>query len=219
MTVTLSKGGGKLSKRQGDVAVEDFRAKGHLPEALINFNALLGWHPKDDNELFTLVDLEKVFNFHDMGTSSPVFDLEKLDYMNGYYIRKKTVSELAELCLPFLQTNLALTRNVRKREKPLIEKVVAAEQERLKRLSEIAELTEFFFVDGLKYDKNLLAWKKMTLADAKKNLGEIANILAKITEENWKKEYLESTIVDYLKNNNLNSGEYRDWETDRKSVV
>jgi len=208
ITLTMNKGGGKLSKRQGDVAVEDFRVKGYLPEALINFNALLGWHPKDEKEFFTLEELEKLFNYRDMGTSSPVFDLEKLDHINGFYIRQKSINELVNLCKPYLKNILDNVKDGRKKTDEYLAKVVAVEQERLKQLSEIAELTEFFFVDELNYDVNLLTWKKMNLADAKNNLAKLCGILADIKEKNWNKTDLEQAIIEYLKNNDLKVGEY-----------
>ncbi len=79
----------KLSKRQGDVAVEDFREKGYLPESLINFIALLGWSPKEERELFTLPELVEEFSFERVNKSGAVFDLEKLNWMkalNGFYL-------------------------------------------------------------------------------------------------------------------------------------
>ncbi len=208
ISLTLNKGGGKLSKRQGDVAVEDFRAKGYLPEALINFNVLLGWHPKDDHELLALDELIKIFNYRDMGISSPVFDLEKLDYINGYYIRQKNINDLVALCQPYLKDILNKTTDKTKKSDQYLAKVVTIEQERLKYLSEIAELTEFFFVDELNFDKNLLAWKKMSVDDAKDNLSKLDDILANIEEKEWNKENLEKVIIEYLKNNDLKIGEY-----------
>jgi len=83
----LNKEGGKLSKRKGDVFVEDYLAKGYLPEAIINFCALLGWHPKGDNEILSLDELVKEFFVSGIGISPAVFDIEKLNYYNGYYIR------------------------------------------------------------------------------------------------------------------------------------
>ena len=208
ISLTLNKGGGKLSKRQGDVAVEDFKTRGYLPEALINFNALLGWHPKGEKEFFTLNELEKEFNYRDMGISAPVFDLEKLDYMNGFYIRKKSIDELVSLCKPYLKNILDNSNDEKKKTDEYLARVVALEQERLKQLGEIVGLTEFFFVDELSYDVNLLAWKKMSLADAKNNLAKLYDILADIKEENWNKTYLEQAIIEYIKNNNFKIGEY-----------
>ena len=110
LPLTLNKEGGKLSKRQGDVAVEDYRAKGYLPEALLNFSVLLGWSPyiekvsgESQSEILGLEEMIKKFEIKDLRTSAAVFDLEKLDYFNGYYIRQKPLGELAELCLPYLE--------------------------------------------------------------------------------------------------------------------
>lgn len=83
----------KLSKRQGDVAVEDYRARGLLPEALLNFVALLGWNPGDDREIFSLEELVDVFSLERVNKAGAVFNLEKLYWMNGQYIRKLAVNE------------------------------------------------------------------------------------------------------------------------------
>ena len=102
LPLILNKTGGKLSKRQGDVYVEDYRAKGYLPEALVNFCALLGWHAKGEKEIFTLAELEKEFSLEGLGASPAVFDLEKLDFYNGHYIRQKSLNDLTKLVLPYL---------------------------------------------------------------------------------------------------------------------
>lgn len=83
----------KLSKRQGDVAVEDYRAKGYLPEALINFIALLGWNPGDERELFTLDELVKEFSLDKVSKAGAVFNLEKLNWYNKEYIKRLPLSE------------------------------------------------------------------------------------------------------------------------------
>jgi len=206
--LTLNKDGGKLSKRQGDVSVEDYREKGYLPEAILNFNALLGWHTKDDNEIFSLKDMVEKFEIKDMGTSGAIFDIEKLDYFNGYYIRQKNINELVELCRPYLEENLKLTKNNNKKSDEFIKKVVALEQERLKKLSEIGELTKFFFVDKLDYPEDLLSWKKLTVDQAKENLKIIIELLEKIPEENWTNDSIEDAIITYLNSKELKIGEY-----------
>ncbi len=86
----------KLSKRQGDVAVEDFLAKGYLPEALINFVAILGWHAKEDRELYSLDELIKAFSLKRISKSGAVFDVEKLNWMNGWYLRNLDLHYIAE---------------------------------------------------------------------------------------------------------------------------
>lgn len=208
MAVSLNKGGGKLSKRQGDVSVEDFKIKGYLPEALINFSALMGWHPKDDREILTLEEIIKEFDYRDMGISSPVFDTEKLDYLNGYYIRQKSIKDLVDLCKPFLQEVLDKTANPNKKTDAFIANVIKAEQERLKKLSEIGGLTEFLFKDELEFDKNLLAWKQMPVETAIENLSKLRDILAEVDDGIWTKENLENFIFAYLAKNNYKAGEY-----------
>ncbi|MCK5320542.1 glutamate--tRNA ligase [Candidatus Parcubacteria bacterium] len=210
--LTLNKGGGKLSKRQGDVAVEDYLKKGYLVEALINFCALLGWHPKGDNEILTLDDLEKMFKYKNMNTSPAIFDIEKLDYFNGYYIRKMDLDKLVEIINPYLANNIKKTSDKNKQTDEFIRNVVSTEQERLKKLSEIGELTEFFFVDKLNYPKDMLIWKKQKDEDCKKNLEIIKNILEKISENEWTKKSIENIIIKYLKDNDLKVGDYL-WPT------
>jgi len=85
----------KLSKRQGDVATEDFLKKGFLPEALINFIALLGWHPSGDRELFSLEELVKAFSLKRITKAGSVFDLEKLRWMNQQYMKSLDVKDIA----------------------------------------------------------------------------------------------------------------------------
>lgn len=86
----------KLSKRQGDVAVEDFLAKGFLPEALLNFIALLGWHSSGDRELYSLKDLIKEFSLKRISKSGAVFDIEKLKWMNSHYLKHLALEIIAE---------------------------------------------------------------------------------------------------------------------------
>ncbi len=93
----------KLSKRQGDVAVEDFLEKGYLPEALINFVALLGWNPGTDQEIFSLQELIEKFSLERVSKSGAVFDLNKLKWMNGHYIRELPEAEQTQYVRRFLK--------------------------------------------------------------------------------------------------------------------
>ena len=199
LPLTLNKEGGKLSKRQGDVAVEDYRAKGYLPEALINFSILLGYHPEGDNEIFTLDEAVKEFNIKRMGISPAIFDIEKLDYFNGVYIREMDLDELTKLCKPYLSRNLKKTTVNSKQTTEFIKKVVGLEQERLKKLSEIGELTEFFFVDKLDYPTMLLIWKKLNKKQVKENLKQVKEQLEKIPPKNWTNDSIEDALISYIK--------------------
>jgi len=118
LPLLLNQDRSKLSKRQGDVAVEDYREKGYLPEALINFVALLGWNPGDDREMFTLAELEKEFSLERVGKAGAVFDVEKLKWFNGQYLRALPAEDLVEICGPWMReagfdtTDAARTRSV-----------------------------------------------------------------------------------------------------------
>jgi len=196
----LNQTGGKLSKRQGDVFVEDYKAKGYLSEALINFCVLLGWHSKDDKEIYSLQELLTAFDIKGLGSSPAVFDPEKLDFFNGYYIRQKTLTELANLCRPYLgETSIDQT---------YLEKVVGLAQDRMKKLSDINELTDFIFAKELVYDKDLLIWKALTLEEVKANLRELKEMLEKVEDLNWNKTFLETQIIEYIKTNDKKVGDY-----------
>jgi glutamyl-tRNA synthetase len=207
LPLILNPGGGKLSKRQGDVFVEDFRAAGYLPEAIINFCAMLGWHDKSDRELFTLPDLLESFNFDGMGASPSVFDLSKLDYLNGYYIRQKSIEELAVLARPFLAESL-VGAELSHQSAAYLQAVITTVHDRLKKLSDITEMTKFYFVKHLTYSPELLAWKTITIEQAKLNLQELLPQLAGIKEEVWDQANLEGEIFAWLKANDKKVGDY-----------
>lgn len=92
----------KLSKRQGDVSVEDFRASGYLPDALINYLALVGWSPDDNQEIMTMDEMIEKFSFDRVSKTGGIFDKKKLDWVNAHYIKEKDDAELLELVKPYL---------------------------------------------------------------------------------------------------------------------
>lgn len=216
LTLTLNKTGGKLSKRQGDVAVEDYKNKGYLPEAILNFCVLQGWHPsasakapkEKTDEILSLDEMIAYFDYKDMGISPAIFDVEKLDYFNGHYIRQMSLEELAKLCLPFMRENLKLTKNTRKQSNNFIKKTIELEQERLKKLSEIGELTEFLFRDELTYEPGLLIWKKMSGEAVKDNLREILEALEKISLDSWTDDSIGEALMTHIRAKAGKVGEY-----------
>ena len=148
----------KLSKRHGATSVIEYKELGYLPEALFNFMGLLGWNPGTEREVFSRQDLANEFSIEKVQKSGAIFDLVKLDWMNGEYIRTAQVGELARLCMPyFIKNNFVEDNTVTEK----IEKIVALEQPRLKKLSDIADSVEYFFKEPV-YDRELLKWKTMT---------------------------------------------------------
>ncbi len=145
----------KMSKRTGDVAVSDYHKNGYLPEALINFMVLLGWNPGTEKEIFSLAELIKEFSIEKVQKGGAVFNVQRLDFINGLYIRQKPIDKLTKLCMPYF------IAGYEKLPKKYLEKIIEIYKARLKKLSDITELTDFFFKDKLEYDKNLLKWKEM----------------------------------------------------------
>lgn len=204
----------KLSKRREGNSVIRFKRQGYLPEAAVNFLALLGWNPGDDREIFSLSLLEKEFSMERVQKGAAVFNIQRLDWLNGFYIRQKSPKKLTELCIPFLVNAKLLSDNrngaakLKKRQKSsytvlatkesmgieTIQKIVSLYQERLKKLSDIAEFTEFFFTKGLTYPKELLYWKKASDNDTKDALGQLEELVKSIDEKNWTKKELEKVI-------------------------
>jgi len=195
----LNKNGGKLSKRQGDVYAEDFLKQGYLKEALINFIAMLGWHPKDTKEIFTLSELEQVFDIDGIGISPAVFDQDKLDSLNAHYIKALTLDELLILSRPFLPKG---------KSDEYLKAVIALEQPRLKVLSELTTSTEFFFVDKLSYEPSLLIWKSLSREEVKANLVFMHEQLTMVEAGEWHKEKLESDLIELLKAENKPLGDF-----------
>ena len=132
----------KLSKRQGDVAVESYLDRGYLPEALLNFIALLGWHPADDRELFSLEELTEEFSLDRINKAGAVFDVDKLNWMNGWYIRNMDVTDVAERARPFFE---AARIDISDREKFV--KVIAVARDYASFLEETVERGRMFYED------------------------------------------------------------------------
>jgi glutamyl/glutaminyl-tRNA synthetase len=187
----------------------------------LNFNALLGWSPyakatgdkpgefgSSNSEIFTIDEAVKNFDYHNIGTSPAIFNTDKLDYLNGIYIRKKTLPELLVLCKNYLTENIALTSNNFKKTDEFLLKVINLERERLTVLSEIAPHTKFFFVDDLQYDSAMLVWKKSDAAGAKSCLQNLYRFLENVSEANWNSKKLEELIVADIKAKGSGLGDY-----------
>lgn len=191
----------KLSKRQGDVAVEDYIKKGYLKEALLNFVALLGWNPKADQELYTLDELIALFDLAKVNKGGAMLNLEKLDWMNGHYIRTLPIETLTQLCLPYFP------QEAKSVPPDMIRAIVALEQERLKTPAEIGARTAYFFTPELTYDPKLLVWKKMTVEGVLANLARARDLLQKLEGNAWSEPTIERTVREFLAAEKIGTGE------------
>jgi nondiscriminating glutamyl-tRNA synthetase len=203
LPLLLSKTHKKLSKRDGDVSVKEFVENGYLPEALINFVAFLGWNPKTEQEKFSLTELVEQFSLDKINKSGAVFDLDKLDWINGVYIRDLKPEDLFARIVPFLvKANIPYD----KYPKQFTEKVLALEQGRLKKLSEIGDRVRYFYEDPV-YDGSILVWKKSDKDSILKSLNALQVFLQSLTPDQFKKETLETEIKKFIETNGLKTGE------------
>ncbi len=224
----------KLSKRQGDVSVEDFLKHGYLKEALLNFVAFLGWNPKTEKELFTLDELIKEFDLAKINKAGAVLDDSKLDWFNSQYIKRMGIDELVEKLKPYWveaqliqnnkedaslppslsQADISLPPSLSKEGVGGVNKkfpnnfltaIAKLEQERLKKLSEIGERTKFFF-SLPDYNSELLVWKKSTAEDAKNKLEELYKLYELLTENDFTQEILENKTKEFIAKNGFDNG-------------
>ncbi len=209
----------KLSKRTGDVAVTQYIEKGYLPEALINFILLLGWNPGTDKEIFNREEMIAEFSLDKVGKSGAIFDPQKLDWMNGNYIRAMEIDELTQRCILYLvktgmvekitndkiqitkqfqnpnyKTKYRIAKTGEEIDFEWLKKVVALEQKRIKKLADLPELVKYLFIASPEYDKNLLRWKKMTDENIKNSLVLTREAIEKIPEAEFKAEKIQEAL-------------------------
>ncbi|NQT49339.1 glutamate--tRNA ligase [Candidatus Kuenenbacteria bacterium] len=215
LPVLLNKNGKKLSKRDGDVSVQDFIDKGYLKEAIINFIALLGWNAGTEQEIYTLNELTKQFSLDNVHKSGAVFDVDKLDWINGMYIRKLSLDDFYEQCLPYLiEAKLIIEKNKKlvikdtgeEIKSSYLKNILALEQTRIKKFTEVGEVLEFFFKKELDYDPKKLVWKKSNKTDSLKNLKLLEKLLNEINESDFSSENLKKLITALLQENNIDTG-------------
>lgn len=193
----------KLSKRQGDVAVEDYVAKGYLKEAIVNFVAMLGWNPGQGStqEIFSMEELVEKFELSSVHKAGAVFDIKKLDWINAQYIKKMSADQMHEMALPFFKTKEFYVswdmknENLDKQEKAdYLKKVLTVEKERLSKFEDVGDENPYFFVD-IKYPKEMLAWKDSPQTQTKESLEKASLTLEGIEESNWSREIIEEKLL------------------------
>jgi glutamyl-tRNA synthetase len=155
----------KLSKRHGAVSIIDYREQGYLPETMFNFLSLIGWSLDDKTEIITRQQLVDNFSLERIGKTGAIFNKEKLDWMNGVYIRSLKADDFAQRALPFLEKDLPPVVK-RPLDVSYVRRVMPLIQERAKKLIEVPGLVKFFFVEELVYDPALLIAKNMTRESA-----------------------------------------------------
>lgn len=162
----------KLSKRQGDVSVDDFRRKGYLPGALVNYIALVGWSPEDGSEIMSMEEMTEKFSLDRISKSGGVFDLAKLKWINNHYLRKADLSDLLKLAKPIFIEAGYCTETQFEEDPERYSDMISLLVERLGSLDELADYKDFFTLDHAK-PENAEAADIIATDDAKTVLAEI----------------------------------------------
>jgi len=205
----------KLSKRQGDVSVNEYIDKGYLREAIVNFGAFLGWHPGsgEENEIFTLKQLEELFSLERVHKAGAVFDIEKLNWFNWQWQKKifdekiekapeKRGELLLEICEKHIDSSYKATKDL------LLKALIANEEKVLKDPKTINEHIKCFFVID-DYDKKLLTHDKMQVdeARAKSSLEIAKKILSEISDQKWSIETIKEKLIEAASQSNIKNGQ------------
>jgi len=172
----------KLSKRRNPVSVLWYQEQGFLPEALVNYLCLMGWSHPDGKDIFSLEEFIKLFSLDRVQTSQPIFDLEKLRWLNGSYIRQKSAADLLRLLKPFVP------KTAKKQE---LIGIIALIRDRIKTLNEFSQLADFFFQAPKIDSQILLKQSKLEAEKTGMKLLEYARVLEGLSDTDWKMPNLE----------------------------
>jgi glutamyl-tRNA synthetase len=188
LTDILDPEGGKLSKRKGSVSCEGLLKEGYLSEAILNFVMLLGWAPKDNQEIFSLEEFVKVFDSKGFQKANPIFNKEKLDWFNGVYIRKLSDEELFNLLDPILDSNW---------EREKVKKMIPLLKDRINSLTDFAKLVDFIFEEKepLKITDNYSS-----------HISNATIALEKV--DDWNKESIDQSLMETIDKNNFKVGDF-----------
>jgi glutamyl-tRNA synthetase len=175
----------KLSKRRDRVSVQQFRDEGYLPEAMVNYLALLGWSLDDHSELFTLADLERLFSIERVSRNPAAFDIKKLDALNGHYLRQLEPADFAARARPFVEA-----AGFPGADPALLEAAAPLVQERVNHLTEVPGMVGFLLTDEVELDPAAAA--KVLTDDGRVFLVEAAKRLEEV--EPWTAAGIEETL-------------------------
>ena len=187
----------KLSKRSGHSSYEDLLEQGFLTEAIVNFVALLGWSPEDNQEIFSLEELTKAFNYKHISKSPAVFDMVKLRWMNGEYIKNMDFDKFKEKALPYVKE--VITKDVK------IDEILELVKTRIEVFPDIKDHIDFF-EELPDYDIALYTHKKMKTnsENSLEILKEEYEILKGV--EDWSLDNLHDTLMEYIANKGIKNG-------------
>jgi glutamyl-tRNA synthetase len=184
----------KMSKRKSQTAVADYRAQGYIPEAFVNYLALLGWSTGTEEEVLSMSELIERFDIHAVNRAAAVFDRERLEWLNGQWIRRLADDDLVDRLRPFLEEERAAGRIDRMPADAELNALLPVIRERLPRLAAVGELTSFLFVDSLDPDPALIVPKRWDAAATAANLGVARHVIADVGRVSWEADEIEPPL-------------------------
>ena len=191
----------KLSKRHGAMALTEYRKMGYLPEALVNFLAFLGWHPIGNQEILNLEELIDKFDLERVQKGGAIFNIKKLDWFNAQYFKKMSSDELMNRVEDYIKNFSSTPQIIKEYDIDYIKKVIDIEAPRMNKLSDLIDLSDFFFKKKIEYPKELLKWKEMTDTELAKSLQDSLNILEKIKESEFNRVDLQIKFYNFIDEN------------------
>ena len=195
----------KLSKRHGATNINEYQQQGYLPDAMVNFLALLGWSLDDRTELLSREELIKHFSLERVGKTGAIFNRDKLEWMNGIYLRRLSLAEFVRRAMPFLDRDLP--ESVRRPlDEGYVSQVLALIQERAKTLAEVTPLADFFFVDEPQQDLGLFPRGRLDDKSASRAIATASQELEKLAT--WDADTLESVLRPLAAELGLRTGEF-----------
>lgn len=193
--------GSRMSKRHGATAITEYRNQGYLPEALVNYLALLGWNPGTDKEMFSLKSLVKEFSLKRVNKTAAIFDMTRLSWVNGQYIKEMDIVKLTEMIIPLLQSRGYINDNY---DKQWLTGLVDLYKTRLPTLEHFPRLAGFFFTDIIEYDKEAVD-KFLKIDSACDYLEKFAQTLEQSNPFN--KTQIEANVRALVSGMGINAGE------------
>ncbi len=191
----------KLSKRHGAMALTEYRKMGYLPEALVNFLAFLGWHPIGNQEILNLEELIDKFDLERVQKGGAIFNIRKLDWFNAQYFKRMSSDELMNRVVDYIKNFSSTPQIIKEYDIDYIKKVIDIEVPRMNKLSDLIDLSDFFFKKKIEYSKELLKWKDMTDIELAKSLQDSLNILEKIKESEFNRVNLQIKFYNFIDEN------------------
>jgi len=197
----------KMSKRKSQTAVADYRAQGFIPEGFVNYLSLLGWSTGTEEEVLSQAELVERFNLSTVNSSGAVFDRERLEWLNGQWIRRLSADDLIERLRPFMEVELAAGRIDWMPSETEMRALLPVVQERLPTLAAVGELIGFLFVNVLDPDSATLVPKRWDVATTVTGLAAGREIIAETGKTSWTAHEIEASLRSLVEDRGWKAGD------------